>query len=65
MDKKQNYGNFIYPIIKSLKNNYIYDIKKYGKDEYEREFKNNKKEVYGKYIYEDGSYYIQVNGKMI
>ena len=58
IDKKENYGNFIYPIIKSLKNNYIYDIKKYGKDEYEREFKNNKKEVYGKYIYEDGSYYI-------
>ena len=58
LDKSEYYGNFIYPIIKSLENNYIYDIKKYGKDEYEGEFKNNLKEGYGKYIYEDGNYYI-------
>ena len=56
--KNENYGNFIYPIIISLKKNYKYGIKKYGKDTYEGEFKNNLKEGYGKYIYEDGTCYI-------
>ena len=44
----ENYGNFIYPIIKSLKNDFIF-----GKEKYEGESKNGFKEGYGKCIYED------------
>ena len=54
IDKRDNkinnesYGNFIYPIIESLKNNLKYDKKYYGKDIYEGEFKNDKHERNGK-----------------
>ena len=58
IDKKENYGNFIYPIIESLKNDFIFGKIYYGKEEYEGEFKNGLKEGYGKYIYKDGSFYI-------
>ena len=58
INKNENYGNFIYPIIISLKNNYKYDKKKYEKYSYEGEFNNNLKEGYGKCIYEDGTIYI-------
>jgi hypothetical protein len=58
IDKKENYGNFIYPIIESLKNDFIFGKTYYGKEEYEGEFKNGLREGYGKYIYEDGSFYI-------
>ena len=51
----ENYGNFIYPIIESLKRDLEYDKKNYCKDIYEGEFKNEKREGYGKYIYESGN----------
>ena len=54
----ENYGNFIYPIIESLKNELKYDKKKYNNDIYEGEYKNEKREGYGKYIWESGNYYI-------
>ncbi len=57
-DKSKNYGNFIGIIIESLKKNLKYDKEYYNKDIYEGEFKNNKREGYGKYIWEDGEYYI-------
>ena len=57
-DKKENYGNFIYPIIKSLKENLIFEKKNYGKEEYEGELKNSLREGFGKCLYEDGRYYI-------
>ena len=57
-DKSENYGNFIGPIIESLKKNLKYDKKQYDKDIYYGEFKNGKREGYGKYIWENGEYYI-------
>ena len=57
-DKSENYGNFIGPIIESLKKNLKYDKKQYDKDIYYGEFKNEKREGYGKYIWENGEYYI-------
>ena len=57
-DKSENYGNFIFPIIESLKKDLKYDKKYYNKDLYEGEYKDEKREGYGKYIYENGEYYI-------
>ena len=57
-DKSENYGNFIGPIIESLKKNLKYDKKQYDKDIYFGEFKNEKREGYGKYILENGECYI-------
>ena len=65
-DNSENYGNFIYPIIESLKKDLKYDKKYYKKDIYEGEYKNDFREGYGKYIWEDGEYYIGewLNGNM-
>ena len=57
-DKTVNIGHFIGPIIESLKNNLEYKKVEINKDVYEGEFKDNKREGYGKLIYEDGEYYI-------
>ena len=57
-DNSENYGNFIGPIIESLKMNLKYDKKYYDKEVYEGEYRNENREGYGKYIYEDGEYYI-------
>ena len=51
-NKKENYGNFIYPIINILKNRILY-----YKAHYEGEYFNDKFEGKGKYIYENGEYY--------
>ena len=56
--KTKNYGNFIGPIIDSLKNDYQYDIKDYDDGKYEGELKDGKKEGYGKFIWTNGEYYI-------
>ena len=48
LNKEENYGNFIYPIIKELQKNII-----------NNNINNNiKKEEYSKYNYNDGKYYI-------
>ena len=57
-DNSENYGNFIGPIIESLKKNLKYEKRYYNKDIYEGEFKNDKREGNGKYIWENGEYYI-------
>ena len=57
-DNSENYGNFIGPIIESLKMNLKYDKKYYDKEVYEGEYRNENREGYGKYIYENGNYYI-------
>ena len=57
-DNSENYGNFLGPIIESLKMNLKYEKKNYNKDQYEGEYKNEKREGYGKYIWENGEYYI-------
>ena len=51
IEKSENYGNFLYPIIESIKsNNKIEDNKK---EDLKEKKENNKK-----YIYENGEYYI-------
>ena len=57
-DNSENYGNFIGPIIESLKKNLKYEKRYYDKDIYEGELKNDKREGNGKYIWENGDYYI-------
>ena len=52
-DKNENYGNFIYPIMNTLKNIIVYK-----KEKYEGEYVNDKFEGKGKYIYDNGEYYI-------
>ena len=49
----ENIGNFIWPIIISLKNDFSYI-----KENYEGEYRNSLKEGYGKCIYENSNYYI-------
>ena len=65
--QKENFGNFIQPIINSLKKNVEISEKKYENGIYEGEFKNNVREGNGKFtfighsynnLYEDGEYYI-------
>ena len=58
INKEDNYGYFIEPIINSLKLNLKYEKKEYNNGIYEGEMKNNKFEGYGKYIWENGEYYI-------
>ena len=64
-DNSENYGNFIGPIIESLKKNLKYKKKYYDKEVYEGEYRNENREGNGKYIWEDGEYYIgqYLNGK--
>ena len=57
-NKRENYGNFIGPIIESLKKNLEYDKKYNNKEIYEGEYKIGKFEGDAKYIYENGNYYI-------
>ena len=58
--KNKNVGNFIFPIILSLKNNFEY-VENFiinDNETYEGEINNNKmREGFGKSIYKDGSYY--------
>ena len=58
IDGTENYGDFIGPIVESIKNDLEFTIKKYENGNYEGEIKNNKKEGYGKYTTNDGTYYI-------
>ena len=58
INKKDNNGNILIPIINSLKDNLEYQTINYSHDKYEGFTKNNKPEGYGKYIYENGNYYI-------
>ena len=68
-NKKEGKANFIGPILNSLKNNYIYGKLQEENYIYEGELKNNKREGFGKCIYENKNYYIgqwlndQINGK--
>ena len=56
--KTENYGCFIYPVIEIIKND-INKKRNNGKNIlYEGEFINGKFEGNGKYIYDDGKYYI-------
>ncbi len=57
-DKSENYGDFIGPIVESLKKNLKYDKKYYNKGIYEGEYENGKFEGNGKFIYQNGNYYI-------
>ena len=66
-DKTENYGDFIGPIIESLKNNFEYDEKYYdGEGVYEGEYKNNIRQGFGKFTTENGEYFIGewINGEM-
>ena len=58
--KKENKfsGNTLIPIIDSLKVNLEFEKSIIGKDSYQGFSKNRKFEGYGKYIYENGNYYI-------
>ena len=51
-------GNTLMPIVDSLQLNSEYEKLRNGKDLYEGFVKNKKYEGYGKYIYENGNYYI-------
>ena len=55
--KIKNFGNFIGPIINSLKNNCIYEKKKYNNGIYEGEYINELREGFGNFLYNDGHYY--------
>ena len=57
-DKGKTYGDFIVPIIESLRNNLIIHKREYSNGDYIGEFKDNKKEGYGKFIRKNKSYYI-------
>ncbi len=70
INNKERIGNFIGPIINSLKNNYINDIKKYDTGIYEGEFLEKKREGFGKYSFNNNNYYYigqwkndKINGK--
>ena len=58
IDNTENYGNFIGPVVNSLKENLQFDKKIYDNGVYEGEFKNKRREGYGKYTTNDGVYYI-------
>ena len=62
LNKQENYGNFIYPIIQELqKNNNIHNNKNniHNNNNKINHINNNiKKEEYSKYNYNDGKYYI-------
>ena len=68
-NKKEGKANFIGPILNFLNKNYIYGKKKEENYIYEGELKNNKREGFGKCIYENTITYIgqwsndQINGK--
>ena len=69
--KKENYGNFLEPIIESLKLDLAIIIKKYDNGIYEGGFKDNMKEGLGKFIFKNEEYFIgqferdKFNGKGI
>ena len=57
-EKDLNYGDFIGPIIYSLKEELVYeDQKVYDNGTYKGEVKDNKKEGYGKFTWEDDHFY--------
>ena len=58
LDHTENYGDFIGPIIQSLNKDLEFVYKKLDNGVYEGEIHNNKKEGYGKYTINDGTYYI-------
>jgi len=58
IDGTENYGDFIGPVVESIKNDLEFTIKKYDNGNYEGEIKNDMKEGYGKYTTDDGTYYI-------
>ena len=57
-EENENYGDFIFPIINSIKMNGQYNKKIYKNAVYEGDFVNGKREGYGKIIFEDGKYFI-------
>ena len=58
IDGTENYGDFIGPVVESIKKDLEFTIKKYDNGNYEGEIKNDMKEGYGKYTTDDGTYYI-------
>ena len=57
-DGTENYGDFIGPIVDSIKKDLEYDQKNLENGIYEGEIVNKKREGYGKYIFNNGNYYI-------
>jgi hypothetical protein len=57
IDEKNNYGNFIFPIIISIYKNMKYMENKYDDGNYLGEYYNHKREGYGIFIYNNGEYY--------
>ena len=58
INKDGESGNNIIPIVESLKYNLKYEKSNYDNDLYEGFIKNNNFEGFGKYIWENGEYYI-------
>ena len=57
-NKIKNYGNFIGPIVKSLKGDIPYEKREYDNGIYEGEIIDGIREGYGKFFYNDGHIYI-------
>ena len=57
-DETKGFGNFIWPISDSLKLDLEYRKISFNNDEYQGELKNNIPEGFGKYIWQNGKYYI-------
>ena len=57
LNKKEKYGNYIGPIINSLKCDLYYGEQENDKFKYKGEFKKGKREGYGECYYKNGEYY--------
>ena len=57
-EENENYGDFIFPIINSIKMNGQYNKKIYDNYIYEGDFVNGKREGYGKLNLKSGKYFI-------
>ena len=57
-DGTENYGDFIGPIVETISKDLEFEYKIYENGIYEGEVKDKKREGYGKYIFNDGNYYI-------
>ena len=54
---KKNFGNFIFPVVLSIRNNYQYNEKKYKDGIYEGDYNNDVREGYGHFFYNNGDVY--------
>jgi len=57
-DGTENYGDFIGPIVESIKKDLEFDHRTLENGIYEGEIVNKKREGYGRYIFNNGNYYI-------